>query len=91
MLLGMFRTKAVEAASEFVKASTRKLKPTQRCHGCGKIVKKALSERQHICACGAHCGRVENAAKTILRWMLEGDFWLGIQPASAVVAVSRAS
>ena len=45
--------------------------------GCGDIVKKALSERTHECACGCQCGRDENAAKTILRWMTEGDFWSG--------------
>ena len=77
MLLGMLRTKAVEAASEFAEANTRRVKPTQRCHQCGALVKKELHERQHRCSCGCACGRDENAAKTLLRWMLEGDFWLG--------------
>jgi putative transposase len=58
-------------------ADTRKVKPTQRCHCCGELVKKALSERRHVCACGADCGRDENAARTLLRWLLEGEFWLG--------------
>lgn len=80
MLIGMLRTKAAEAASVFAEANTRKLKPTQRCHCCGALVKKELSERTHRCSCGCVCGRDENAAKTILRWMLEGDFWLGTQP-----------
>lgn len=77
MLIGMLRTKAEEAGTWFALANTRKLKPTQRCHRCGEIVKKALSERTHECACGCQCGRDENAAKTILRWMTEGDFWSG--------------
>ena len=76
-LIGLLKTKAVEAASEFVQANTKKLKPTQRCHCCGKLVKKELDERTHQCACGCTCGRDENAAKTILRWLLEGDFWVG--------------
>ncbi len=80
MLIGMLRTKAAEAASVFAEANTRKVKPTQRCHRCGTIVKKELKDRRHLCACGANCGRDENAAKTILRWLLEGDFWLGTQP-----------
>jgi putative transposase len=80
MLIGMLRTKAVEAASVFAEANTRPLKPTQRCHACGEIVKKALSERRHVCACGTDCGRDENAAKTILRWLLEGNDWLGTNP-----------
>lgn len=77
MLIGMLKTKAVEAASVFAMADTKKLKPTQRCHRCGNIVKKELSERTHRCFCGCACGRDENAAKTILRWLLEGDFWVG--------------
>jgi len=80
MLIGMLRTKAAEAASVFAEANTRKVKPTQRCHCCGAIVKKELKDRRHVCACGADCGRDENAAKTLLRWLLEGDFWLGTQP-----------
>ena len=74
-LLSMFRIKAEEAGSVFALANTRRVKPTQRCHRCGTIVKKALSERVHHCTCGCECGRDENAAKTILRWLLEGDFW----------------
>ena len=76
-LIGMLLTKAAEAASVFALADTRKVKPTQRCHCCGELVKKALSERRHVCACGADCGRDENAARTLLRWLLEGEFWLG--------------
>ena len=80
MLIGMLRTKAAEAASVFAEANTRKVKPTQRCHRCGAIVKKELKDRRHVCACGADSGRDENAAKTLLRWLLEGDYWLGTQP-----------
>lgn len=76
-LIGMLMVKAAEAGSCFTQANTRKLKPTQRCHRCGNIVKKDLGERTHRCACGCECGRDENAAKTILRWMIEGDFWVG--------------
>jgi putative transposase len=77
MLLGMLRTKAAEAASVFAFANTRKVKPTQRCHRCGILVKKTLKDRVHRCSCGCTCGRDENAAKTLLRWLLEGDFWSG--------------
>ena len=84
MLIGMLRTKAAEAASVFAEANTRKVKPTQRCHRCGAIVKKELSERTHRCSCSCVCGRDENAAKTILRWLLEGDFWLGTSQGAGV-------
>ena len=86
----MLVTKAEEAGSKFAQANTRKVKPTQRCHKCGKIVKKTLNDRVHKCECEcalalmwhiAHmvrceCSRDENAAKTLLRWLFEGDFWL---------------
>jgi putative transposase len=84
MMLGMLRTKAAEAASVFVEADTRSIKPTQRCHVCGALVKKTLCERTHRCSCGCISGRDENAAKTLLRWFLEGDFWLGTSQGTAV-------
>jgi putative transposase len=75
MLLSMLKTKAEEAGSDFVLANTRILKPTQRCHACGAIVSKTLADRTHHCACGIVCDRDENAARTILRWMTEGNSW----------------
>jgi putative transposase len=76
-LLKMIATKAEEAASQFIQADTRKLKPTQRCHQCGTLVPKELHDRWHTCpACYCHCDRDENAARTILRWFLEGNYWL---------------
>lgn len=39
---------------------------SQECSQCGKIVKKALSERTHICPCGCVLDRDENAALNIL-------------------------
>ena len=83
MMLGMIRTKAAEAASVFAEADTRSIKPTQRCHVCGELVKKELSERTHRCSCGCVAERDENAAKTLLRWFLEGDFWLGTSQVAA--------
>jgi len=77
MLLRMLGTKAEEAGSWLEQANTRKLKPTQRCHRCGTLVPKALGERAHSCTCGCHCGRDANAAKTILRWMIEDEYWVG--------------
>lgn len=41
---------------------------SQRCSGCGTVVKKALSERTHTCPeCGLVLGRDHNAALNILR------------------------
>ena len=39
---------------------------SQRCSACGAIVKKALADRWHTCACGASLDRDTNSAKLIL-------------------------
>jgi len=70
--LQMARTKAEEAGSWYEEAPTRELKPTQRCHACWRLPdeKKKLSDRRHQCPhCGASCGRDENAALVLLRWL----------------------
>lgn len=40
---------------------------SQDCSVCGTRVKKALSERTHVCSCGCVLDRDENAARNILR------------------------
>lgn len=40
---------------------------SQDCSACGKRVRKALSERTHVCHCGCILDRDENAARNILR------------------------
>ena len=78
MLLQIIKTKAEEAGSWFSMADTKIVKPTQRCYCCGTLVKKELDERWHTCpSCNVHCDRDENAARTLLRWLHEGYFWLG--------------
>jgi len=70
--LQMIKTKAEEAGSWFEEAPTREIKPTQRCHVCWQLPdeKKTLSDRQHQCPhCGVTCGRDENAALVLLRWL----------------------
>ena len=82
----MIRTKAEEAGSWYEEAPTREVKPTQRCHACWKLPdeKKKLSDRQHQCPhCGATCGRDENAALVLLRWLetrLAGASGFGREP-----------
>ena len=39
---------------------------SQMCSGCGRTVKKKLSERVHACACGLTLGRDHNAGRNIL-------------------------
>ena len=63
--------KAEEAGISYVKAPTRRLKPSQTCHRCWKKEKKALSERIHNCkTCGLVCDRDVNAAHVILQYAL---------------------
>jgi len=84
--LQMIRTKAEEAGTWYEEAPTRQLKPTQRCHRCGHLPdeKKKLSDRQHECPhCGVICGRDENAARVLLRWLetrLAGESGSGREP-----------
>jgi len=62
----MLHSKAVEAGCEVVDVNPAYT--SQQCSGCGNIVKKELSERQHKCPiCGLNIGRDLNAAKNILR------------------------
>lgn len=68
--LNMLRYKAAEAGSEFLEAQTRRLKPSQRCPGCGGVRKKPLSLRLHDCECGCRLGRDEAAARVLLDWGL---------------------
>ncbi len=39
---------------------------SQNCSNCGAVVKKSLSTRTHVCACGCRLDRDENAAINIL-------------------------
>ena len=46
---------------------------SQQCSGCGKMVKKSLSVRTHVCpSCGLILDRDHNAARNILAKALEG-------------------
>ncbi len=66
--------KAEEAGTWFEECETKQIKPTQRCHSCWNLPKdkKLLSDRVHSCPdCGETCGRDENAARVILRWVQE--------------------
>jgi len=40
---------------------------SQKCSGCGVIIRKELSERVHSCSCGLTLGRDHNAALNIKR------------------------
>jgi putative transposase len=60
----VLESKAVEADRKFVKVNPRST--SQKCSGCGAIVKKDLSVRIHNCSCGLSLDRDENAARNIL-------------------------
>jgi putative transposase len=69
--LQMLRTKAEEAACEFVEVPHRVVKPSQACSGCGELVPKMLSHRKHHCVtCGLVLDRDENAGRICLSWAL---------------------
>ncbi len=62
----MLQYKAEEAGTRLHLASTRQLKPSQRCSSCWLVVPKALSERMHRCQCGCEMPRDQNSAKVVL-------------------------
>ncbi len=78
--LSMLKYKADEAGAFSIETPTKTLKPSQRCSNCGLLpkVKKALSERQHLCECGCVLTRDQNAARNNLRWALN---YFGREPA----------
>jgi putative transposase len=53
---------------------------SQKCSGCGAVVRKKLSERLHRCECGLRLGRDHNAAVNILA---AGRAAVGLRPAEA--------
>ena len=68
--LAMLRYKAPEAGSELMEAPTRKLKPSQTCPGCGRVEKKKLSQRTHVCPCGHVEQRDAASGRVVLNWAL---------------------
>ena len=54
---GLFGRIAIAVAPHFT---------SQKCSNCGRIVKKSLSTRTHVCSCGYNLHRDENAAINIL-------------------------
>jgi hypothetical protein len=52
MLIDHLRRTVASTGGTLLEVSTRSTKLSQYCHGCGKIVKKPLSQRWHQCPCG---------------------------------------
>ena len=64
-LIEMLRYKAARAGGVLISVDPRQT--SQECSSCGVVVAKALSERRHVCACGADLHRDHNAALNILQ------------------------
>jgi transposase len=52
MLIDHLRRTVASTGGTLIEVPTRTTKLSQWCHGCGKMVKKPLSERWHACSCG---------------------------------------
>ena len=89
LFLQLLRYKAEEAGSHFEEASTRRLKPSQTCHSCGRQVKKALSERSHTCPCGVSCPRDDNSALVLLHYALSRQELAACGDTTRVVSVKH--
>jgi ribosomal protein L37E len=79
-LLQLIGVKAAEAGTRFHVSNTRKLKPTQRCAGCGALIRKSLDERMHLCTrCGFVTTRDRNAALVCLIDALWPTFYATVE------------
>lgn len=58
------KSKAESAGVSIVEVNARGT--SQECSGCGRVVRKDLSQRWHSCECGCSLHRDENAARNIL-------------------------
>ena len=63
-LIQMIAYKVERTGGRMVKVDPRNT--SQACSSCGTIVRKALSERRHVCSCGLDLQRDHNAALNIL-------------------------
>lgn len=63
-LISMLRYKAARAGGVLVEVDPRG--SSQECSSCGALVRKDLSQRRHVCSCGANLHRDHNAALVIL-------------------------
>jgi putative transposase len=89
LFLQMLAYKAEEAGSGYVEAPTRRLKPSQTCHRCGRQVKKTLDERVHQCPCGVVCPRDDNSAMVLLHYALTSQELAGCGDTTRVVSVKH--
>ncbi|BCB22544.1 RNA-guided endonuclease TnpB family protein [Bosea sp. ANAM02] len=97
-LIQMLTYKAERAGGMVVRVDPRRT--SLECSSCGTIVEKALSERRHVCSCGADLHRDHNAAINILNRALAahgrakppGDVNVGHQPERRLgTAVAKAA
>lgn len=89
LFLQMLRYKAEEAGSHFEEAPTRRLKPSQTCHRCGRQVTKSLAERVHRCPCGVVCPRDDNSALVLLHNALTSQERAGCGETTSAVSVKH--
>jgi transposase len=52
MFVSMLKRTVVSTGGTLLEVPTRQAKLSQFCHGCGRCLKKPLSQRWHQCACG---------------------------------------
>ncbi len=97
-LIQMLTYKAERAGGMVVRVDPRRT--SLECSSCGTIVEKTLSERRHVCGCGANLHRDHNAAINILNRALgahgrakpPGDGNVGHQPERRLgTAVAKAA
>jgi putative transposase len=89
LFLQLLAYKAEDAGSGYMEAPTRRLKPSQTCHRCGRQAKKALADRVHRCPCGVVCPRDDNSALVLLHDALTSQELAGCGDTTRVVSVKH--
>lgn len=85
--IARLRGKMGQAGGLFEEFEGYEVKPAQRCHGCGRLAKKPLSQRWHRCECGIVAQRDLYAAFLAacvedgeFKASLANDQWPGLGP-----------
>ncbi len=69
-LLAMIRYKVEETGGIYKEVNTKKVKPSQRCPDCLRVIKKTLNTRTHLCECGCNMPRDAASGLVMLRSVL---------------------
>ncbi len=68
--LQTLRRLSEETGGIYKEVNTKKVKPSQRCPDCLRVIKKTLNTRTHLCECGCNMPRDAASGLVMLRSVL---------------------